>query len=80
MSEDEKEVDEPFALHQVVPREQIGAVTGLRYDFQYHQAAAAALEEASSLPEETPAEIVEAGSESSDQQLDEKNEMERTAS
>ena len=30
-------------LHHVIPREQIGAVTGERYEFQYHQAAADAL-------------------------------------
>jgi len=41
MPEDEVE---PFCLHEVEPREQAGAVTGARYDFQYHQAAAAALE------------------------------------
>lgn len=27
-------------IHEVLPREQVGAVTGERYDFQYHQAAA----------------------------------------
>ena len=31
------------ALHQVEPREQVGAQTGALYDYQYHQAAAAAL-------------------------------------
>lgn len=31
-------------LHQILPREQIGAVTGDRYDFQYHQAAADCLQ------------------------------------
>jgi hypothetical protein len=31
-------------LHQVEPREQVGAATGERYEFQYHQAAAGALE------------------------------------
>lgn len=31
-------------LHQVLPREQVGATTGDRYDFQYHQAAADSLE------------------------------------
>lgn len=34
----------PVELHQVLPREQVGAVTGDRYDFQYHQAAADSLE------------------------------------
>lgn len=33
----------PKALHQVVPREQVGAQTGALYDYQYHQAAAEAL-------------------------------------
>jgi len=32
------------SLHQVQPREQVGAVTGERYDFQYHQAAAECLQ------------------------------------
>ena len=31
-------------LHQVKPREQVGAQTGAAYEFQYHQAAAGALE------------------------------------
>ena len=31
-------------LHRVLPREQVGAVTGDRYDFQYHQAAADCLQ------------------------------------
>lgn len=31
-------------LHGVLPREQVGAVTGDRYDFQYHQAAADCLQ------------------------------------
>jgi hypothetical protein len=31
-------------LHEVVPREQVGAVTGERYDFQYHEAAADTLQ------------------------------------
>ena len=30
-------------LHQVQPREQVGAQTGAQYEFQYHQAAAEAL-------------------------------------
>lgn len=30
-------------LHEIEPREQVGAVTGARYDYQYHQAAAEAL-------------------------------------
>jgi hypothetical protein len=44
------------------------------------KAAAAKLEEAASVPEETPAGMVEAKSESSDQQLDQKSAMERTGS
>ena len=31
-------------LHEVVPREQVGAVTGERYEFQFHQAASDALQ------------------------------------
>jgi hypothetical protein len=44
MSADADSVDGPNELYEVEPREQVGAVTGLRYDFQYHQAAAAALQ------------------------------------
>lgn len=33
----------PEALHEVVPREQVGAGTGALYDYQYHQAAARTL-------------------------------------
>jgi hypothetical protein len=36
--------DDSSELYQVEPREQAGPVTGLRYDFQYHQAAADALQ------------------------------------
>lgn len=44
MNDDEEVVETPSQLFQVVPREQAGSVTGARYDFQYHQAAADALQ------------------------------------
>jgi hypothetical protein len=36
-------VSESQSLHQIQPREQVGAQTGALYEFQYHQAAAEAL-------------------------------------